>query len=126
MKKDVEKRLKQINIEDFIWTIYIGIIILSFYSNKVEKKYFIYNNIKDKKKYQEINIIIFSILLVVYLYFLKSSFDDIKSLNKSDTIKKKKLVYLSFLASCFITISGFIFLYIALSDKDLDIELAFN
>ena len=71
-------------------------------------------------------IIIFSVLLVVYLYFLKDSFDSLKSLSNSDSDKKKKLVILSFLASLFIAISGFIFLYIAYKDDDLNVEIAFN
>ena len=119
-------RLKQLNIEDLIWIIYIGIIILSFYSNSLERKYFIFKDKKDKNKYRRINIIIFSILLVVYIYFLNNSLNDFKNLKSTDSYKKKKLVYLSFLGSLFISISGFIFLYIAIVDNDLDTEIAFN
>ena len=119
-------RLKQLNIEDLIWIIYIGIIILSFYSNSLERKYFIFKDKKDKNKYRRINIIIFSILRVVYIYFLNNSLNDFKNLKSTDSYKKKKLVYLSFLGSLFISISGFIFLYIAIVDNDLDTEIAFN
>ena len=125
-KKDLNDKLKQLNIEDFIWIIYLGIIILSWYSNYLERKYYINNDVHSKDKYHNINIIIFSILLIVYLYFFKSSISDLKNLKKSDSIKKKKLVYLSFISSLLITISGTIFLYIALVDNDLDVELAFN
>ena len=126
MNKEIYNRLKLLNIEDFIWIIYIGIIVLSFYSNKIERKYFIFKNIKDKNKYRTINIVIFSILLIVYIYFLKNAFNDLKNLKESDSKEKKKLVYLSFLGSLLICISGFIFLYIAFNDKNLDIEIAFN
>ena len=123
---DVNNRLKELNIEDFIWIIYIGIIALSFYSNSLERKYFLYNNNEDKEKYRKIIITIFSILIIVYLYFLKDSWDSVKELKESDNIEKKNLTYLSFLASFLIAVSGFIFLYIAFKDKDLNIELAFN
>ena len=126
MSNDINDRLKEINIEDFIWIIYLGIIALSFYSNNLERKYFIYKNEVDKEKYKNIIILIFSILVLVYLYFLKDSINSIKSLKKTDTQEKKYLTYLSFLASLLIAISGFIFLYIALKDKNLDVELAFN
>ena len=126
MYNDVNERIKEINIEDFIWIVYLGIIALSFYSNSLEKKYFIFNNEVDKEKYQKIIIVIFSILVIVYLYFLKSSIDSIKNLNPSASQETKNLTYLSFLASLLIAISGFIFLYIAFKDKNLDIELAFN
>ena len=50
----------------------------------------------------------------------------IKKLRKTDSEQKKRLVTLSFIASLLITISGFIFLYIAIVDVDLNVELAFN
>lgn len=122
----LDNKLKQLKIEDFIWIIYIGIILLSWYSNSLERKYFIYNDLESKEKYRKIIIFIFSILIIVYLYFLKDSYDDIKNLNKYDSSKTKNLIFLSFIASLLIAISGFIFLYIAVNDEDLNVELAFN
>ena len=122
----LNSKLKQLKIEDFIWLIYIFIIFLSWYSNNLERKYFIYNDLESKEKYRKIMIFIFSILIIVYLYFLKDSYDDIQNLNDSDSPKTKNLIFLSFLASLLITISGFIFLYIAVNDEDLNVELAFN
>ena len=71
-------------------------------------------------------IFIFNMLIVVYLYFLKDSLEDFRNLSVFDSDEKKKLVTLSFVASLFIAISGFIFLYIAFVDKQFDVELAFN
>ena len=126
MNDDIKNRIKEIENEDIIWIIYIGIIILSFYSNNLEKKYFLYNDINSKEKYQKILVFIFCILILVYIYFLKDYIDSIKSLKKTDSKEKKTLTYLSFLASLLIAISGFIYLYIALNDKNIEIELAFN
>ena len=123
---ELNEKLKQLKIEDYIWIIYIGIIFLSWYSNSLERKYFIYNDKKSKEKYRQTLIIIFSILIVVYLYFLKDSIDSIRSLKASDNEQKKNLTYLSFLGSLLIAISGFIFLYIAFKDESIDVELAFN
>lgn len=126
MDSNINERLKQINIEDFIWIIYLGIIALSFYSNNLEKKYFLNNDLVSKEKYKRIIILIFSILIIVYLYFLKDSIDSIKSLKETDSQETKNLAYLSFLASLLISISGFLYLYIAYKDENIDIELAFN
>lgn len=126
MINDIQERLKEIKTEDFIWIIYIGIIIFSFYSNTLERDYFLTGNIESRNKYRNTLIIIFSILIIVYTYFLKESIGDIRSLKPTDSDKRKTFVYLSFLASLFIAISGAIFLYIAISDEDLDVELAFN
>ena len=123
---EIENKIKQINIEDKIWIIYIGIIFLSWYSNSLEKNYFINNDLNSKNKYRKIIILIFSIIVIVYFYFLKSSIDDIKNLKQSDRERKKNLTYLSFIGSSLIAISGLIFLYIALMDEDINVELAFN
>ena len=124
--KELSNKLKEINIENMIWVLYIGIIILSYYSNYLEKKYFINKDIKSKDEYRKIIIIIFYILVIVYFYFLNDSYQGIKELNINDSKKKKDLVYLSFIASLLIFISGIIFLYIAIEDEELNVELAFN
>ena len=123
---ELNDRLKELNIEDFIWIIYIGIIIFSFYSNSLERKYFLYKNEGDKNKYRTIIILIFTILVFVYIYFLQDSLKSVLNLKKSDGENKKKLTYLSFIASLLIAIAGFIYLYVAISDENVDIELAFN
>lgn len=124
--EEINEKLKILNTEDYIWLIYIGIIFMSWYSNSLERKYFTENDIESKTKYKKIMVLIFTILIVIYLYFLKESINDIKNLKPWDTPKKKNLVYLSFLGSLLIAISGFIFLYISIVDENLDIELAFN
>ena len=124
--EEIKNKISQLNIEDFIWIIYLLIIIMSYYSNHLERNYYLTNNINNKDRYRKIMVIIFSILIVVYIYFLKSSVDDLNNLKPTDSLKKKQLVTLSFFASLFIAVSGFIFLYIALVDEDLNVELAFN
>lgn len=126
MNSELEEKLNQLRIEDFIWVIYIGIIALSYYSNYLERKYYVNGDSYSKNKYRDIMILIFSILIVVYFYFLYDSYKSINSLKDSDSEKKKRLIYLSFFASLLIFISGIIFLYIAISDTDLNVELAFN
>lgn len=123
---DIEDRLKKIDIENYIWVIYIGIIILSWYANSKEKKYLVYNDLKSKKEYQNLMIFIFTILLIVYYYFTKDSYNDIKGLNEEDSIKKKNLTYISFIGSLLILISGILFLFIAIVDDNIDTEIAFN
>ena len=123
---ELDKKLKELKAEEIVWIVYIGIIILSFYSNNLERKYFINNDVDSRRKYTNIMIIIFTILLIVYMYFAKTSLDDVRELDKDDSDGKKNLTYLSFLGSLLILISGVIFLYIAIQNENLDVELAFN
>ena len=124
--EELEEKIKEIKTENIIWIIYIGIIIFSFYSNYLEKNYFLYNDLESKKKYRKSLIIIFSILLVIYYYFLNDSYNSVKKLNIYDSNDKKELVYLSFIGSLFIFLSGIIFLYVAYKDENIDVEIAFN
>lgn len=119
-------KLKDIEIENKIWIIYIGIIVLSWYANSKEKTFLLYNDEKTKKEYQNLLILIFSILVIIYYYFAKDSYDKLTNINKFDSDKKKYLLYLSFIASFLILISGIIFLNIAIQDDQIDVELAFN
>lgn len=123
---ELNERLKQINIEDYIWIVYLGIILLSWYGNSFERKYYINKDQISKTKYQNITILIFSILIIVYFYFLKSSISDIKNIKPYYSQKKKDLIYLSFIGSLLVTLSGVIFLFIAITDNNLDVEIAFN
>lgn len=124
--REIEEKLKQLKIEDYIWLVYIVIIFLSWYSNTLERKYFLYNNEYCKEKYRETMIFIFSILLIVYFYFLYDSYKGVRDLKPWDTPNKKNLTQMSFIGSLLIAISGLIFIYIAIVDENLNVELAFN
>lgn len=122
----LNERLKTIKTEDFIWIIYIGIILASWYSNALERKYLLTNDKNSKEKYRTIMLIIFSILVICYLYFLNDSYKDLKDITESTPSKIKELTYLSFIGSLLVAISGVIFLYIIIQDQDLNVEIAFN
>ena len=119
-------RLNDIRIENFIWIIYIGIILLSWYSNYKEKIYLLYNDEKSKKEYRNLIILIFSVLVIVYFYFTKSSYEDYIKLKDEDDDRKKNLYLASFIGSFLVLISGVIFLSIAIMDENIDVELAFS
>jgi membrane protease YdiL (CAAX protease family) len=125
-EQDKKDKIKQIDIENVIWLIYIGIIFLSWYSNYYEKKYYLTNDLESKKIYKDILTFVFFVLLIVYVYFTESSYKDLKKLKPTDTKEKQKFTTLSFIASSLVLISGIIFLYISIEDKNLDVELAFN
>ena len=126
MSKETEERLKQIKTENYVLIIYIFLIILCFISNYYEKNYFLTNNQISKEKYRNILIFIFSVALLVYTYFLYDSYKDYKNLSIYDNKKKKDFTKYSLIGSILIFIAGAIFLYIAINDQDIEVELAFN
>lgn len=119
-------RLEDIKIENEIWLLYLVIIGVSYWSNTFEKKYFLYNDEEAKEKYRLLTIIIFSVVAVVYYYFAKDALDNVKNLKPWDPKKKKTLTNLNLVASSLILIAGLIFLYIAITDTELNVEIAFN
>ena len=124
MNYNINKRLKQIKIENHIWILYIFIIFFSFYANKLEKDFFINKDIKAKDLYRKINATIFTTLIIVYSYFEKDSLESFLNKNKSN--KQKAFDNLSLIATTAVLLSGIIFLYIIIEDDNLDTEIAFN
>lgn len=124
--EDYLDRLKEIEEENIVWLIYLGIIALSYYANYKEVKYILTKSTKDKEEYRKLMLIIFIILVIIYYHFTVSSYNSIKSLKETDTEKKKALTYAAFIASLLVLISGIIFLIIIINDEDIEVEIAFN
>ena len=121
-----EEILKKIKTENYVWIIYFILIGLCLYGNTFEKNYVLYNDQKSKKTYRKITIFIFAVALIIYLYFFFDNYKDVKNLKPTDSKRKKDLNELSLLGSTLILIAGLIFIYIAIVDTELDVELAFN
>lgn len=120
------KILKDIETENFIWIIYLFIIGLSFLGNKFEKDYYVNGNARDKEKYRIINIFIFSVALIIYIYFFRDNLNTVNKLKCSDSYNKILFNELNLFATTLVVVAGIIYLYIAIKDKDLDTEIAFN
>ena len=123
--KNKEEILRTIEIENYIWIIYLVIIFLSFMANKEEVNYFINNDMQSKSNYRKLIIIIFSIALGIYYYFFVSGYKTYKSLSPYDTESKKFFETINFIANILILISGVIFLFIAIFGEELETEIAF-
>ena len=126
MNEELLNRLKSLKIEDLIWIILIGLILLSFYSNNIERNYLITGNNNQKEKYRNLTIFIFTIATLVYLYYDNDSKNTYQKLKPTDSQKKKINTTLSYIASILILCAGLIYIYISITDTELDIELAYN
>ena len=124
--QEKEELLKKLRIEDFVWVIYLVIIGLSFYSNYVERKYIIYDDDKNKNKYRLINMTVFTLAVLIYIYFVYDNYKELKNLKEYDNYEKKKFTYIEFTGAVLALISGLLFLYSAIYDINLDTEIAFN
>lgn len=124
MEENIE-RINQIKIENFIWLICIILIGISLYGNYYEEKYFRYYQEQDKEKYRSALIFVFSIAMIIYIYFLYDSYQSyVKAKNLDE--KSQKLATLNLITSILFTIGGAILLYISLTDENLDTEISFT
>lgn len=125
MNNDKMNTLKRINIESFIWIIYIFLVCFNLYSNYLEKIYLKTNQRFYKQKFRQINKMVLSVILLIYIYFAYVAFKDETSLTryKNTDTKKKRLTDLVFIAAILFLIGGVISLYVAMKSDDFDEEL---
>ena len=102
----MDNTLKKLKIEDYIWLIYIFISIFAIISNYYERKYYYFKVFQDQKTYRYINIIIFEIAIIIYLYFLYQNILQ---------AKENLYSFLSVFSSALFVIAGAITLYIEYS-----------
>lgn len=120
------KIIEEIQTENFIWVVYLFIIGVSFLANSFEIDYYKTGDKNSKEKYRLLNIFVFSVALIIYLYFFKGNYKNVQTLNCRDSKSKILFNELNCMASILIVIAGAILLYIAIFDKDLETEISFS
>ena len=111
----MENTISKLKVEDFIWIIYIFIAIFALISNYYERKYYYFKSVQDRKKYRYINITIFEVAIIIYLYFLYQNIQDINN---------NQYAFLSVFSSVLFVVAGAITLYVEYqhaNDEDLGI-----
>ena len=124
MNTEKKLSLKRIDIESFIWIIYIFLIGFNLYSNYLEKLYLKTNQPFYKKKFQNINKAVLTVILLIYINFVYIAYQDETSLTRYNSNKNKKFYTdLIFIASILFLIGGAISLYVASKSDIIDEEL---
>lgn len=111
--ENLEKSLKQLKIEDFIWITYFFITFSALYSNRFERDYLIHHNEESRKKFHEINTTIFIVTLIIYAYFVYVGYQGVKDHPNKDS-NKLSVQELTLIGSILFFIGGAIFLYVEL------------
>lgn len=117
-------KLRDIQIENFIWIIYLFISASALLSNFYESDYLKTNNKKDYRIYKKINISIFIIAIFIYLYFLYKNYKNVSELKK--TISNNKTVLYSeinLIAAILFLVGGILYLYTESNNIDPEIGI---
>lgn len=126
MIDELEERIGAIRQENFVWIIYLVVIGISYYANKLEIDYFKTNNEESAKWYRYLEILAFSIVTIIYLYFTIKDYMEVMSLSDDDSYNKKKYAYLSLISDVAILFAAGILLYIAIDDRNIEAEIFFD
>ena len=122
MNNNIIETLKRINIEDYIWIIYLFLVGYNLYSNYLEKKFLISKDKYLYNKFHSINTTVSFIALIIFIYFLITSYEDVTKLNNNASENEKKFKTLTFIASLLFVFGSAISLYVVAKSPDLDNE----
>ena len=104
--------LRNLKEEDIIWLISFFIIILAIISNKLQKEYYLTNNILKRNLSRNITTWILIIAFFIYLYFVVITYQDLNNLKKSATKAETKLAFERFIVAIIFIIAGSYALYV--------------
>lgn len=124
MDNGLEKRLKEIKIENVVFLIFIILILLAYYANEREVDYFLNRDQKAKNDYYYLMIIIFLVVVIVSGYYFYDCYKEVLSNNDKCFSKESKYAYLELMANGATFVAGLIYLYIAVTDKNIDAEIS--
>ena len=109
------EKLESLQIDDFIWYIYIFIVIAALYSNKLEKEFTVTGNRRQLAEFHSINLVVLTIAFFIYVYFV---IDNFKKYSK----QKSYNALINVIASILFLVAGGMFLYIELITTDDDLN----
>lgn len=118
----MNKKLKQINLENYVIYIYFILLFIYLYANQVEINYLYNQNESDKEKYRLLLYIVFGISFIISFLFTISN---IKELNEYESNQEiYDLKQLSTIAGILIVLATAIYIYIIYKDKDINLEVS--
>ena len=112
--------LKEVQVEDYIWIIYIFLAIFAIVSNQHEKEYIKKHSKRDESVFRTINTEIFIVTFLIYLYFVYINYKHIKRLGPNSSPKQVLLANAGVVEAILFLIAGGISLLISIYGDDED------
>ena len=115
------ERLKEIKINDFIFVVYIVISIAAIICNNIEEDN-IKNNKESTKVITSVRTAIIIVGILIYLYFVYTSYKNFKNPDKNLSNKDKKANNYALLSSILFLIASIIVFYVNLLNTNEEID----
>ena len=116
----MDKKLQEIENENFIIGIYFILLTIYLYANTIEINYLKYQNERDKENYRLLLYIVFGTTFIITLYYTITNINDLK---ENESIEVQKLKELSTFATILVLIATIIYIYIIHKDKNINLEV---
>lgn len=123
MVNDVLIKLKRLDENDFIWLVYIFIILANLYSDNIAKKDLINSSNVNDNKVNNINLITLVIAFLIYLFFVFRNYKDLEEYKNKLNCKTLKLAEIRLVGSILFLVGGAIAIYVTYK-KGIDDEIA--
>lgn len=114
---DILKKLKLIKQEDYIWIVYFFIVTFAIISNYYERNYIFTRNNQSFKTYHGINTVLLITALIIYLYYLAISYDELRNSNP----KNAQINFIREVGAILFVVAGIIYIYVDLKTRNDDI-----
>ena len=115
---NINEKLRKLRIEDFIWIVYFFIAAAALYSNKDERDYLLYNNKKAYHEKKTINITIFVIALIIYIYFVLNTTEDLAKIPQNFNNQAYVDRFAQLVAALLFLAGGIIYLIVEIRDPE--------
>lgn len=115
---DLNETLKCLQIEDYIWVIYIFLSIIAIISDYYERDYFINHTNLSCKKFHFLNLENGIIIFVIYVYFLYLAYTRFQKEHGYVSLKKDILNDISFISNMLFVIGGLCVIIVELFSRD--------
>lgn len=112
MINEIKEKLNALKNEDLIWILSFFLVLASLISNQYERNAILENNPKFNLVSNDIKILIFTIALFIYIYFIFVTNQSIEKLKNEISCNNKQLIIeqARLVASLLFFIGGIIFL----------------
>ena len=121
---DLQRKLKLLKEEDFIWLIYFFIIIFALISNNFERDSLCNQNKTSSNNAKKINSTILIVAFLIYLYFVVATIENFDLLKRNSSRKEVRIAFERLIANILFLVAGAIAIYADYDSNTIGTDIA--
>lgn len=121
---DLQRKLRLLKEEDFIWLIYFFIIIFALISNNFERDSLCNQNKTSSNSAKKINSTILIVAFLIYLYFVLATIENFDLLKRNGSRKEVRVAFERLIANILFLVAGAIAIYADYDSNTIGTDIA--